>query len=168
MSKWIIGVIVLIIIIGGAWYWYTSSSTPQVPAEAQDSLNVPLPAQASTTSSTSTPSAPSTVSVSTDPTLGGYLVASNGMALYEYSQDMVGMSMCTGTCAITWPPYTVASSSPLTSGSGVAGELTTIERSDGTYQVAYNGLPLYYYSKDTKPGDTTGENVGGLWSVAQP
>ncbi len=164
MSKWIIGVIVLIIIIGSAWYWYTSVPGSSVPSTAEASFSAP---SATTTPETGGSSA-STISVSTDPTLGSYLVAGNGMALYEYSKDMVGMSMCTGTCAITWPPYVVASSSPLTAEDGVAGELTTIERNDGTYQVAYNGLPLYYYSEDTKPGDTTGENVGGTWTVAQP
>jgi len=35
-------------------------------------------------------------------------------------------------------------------------------------QVTYNGIPLYYYSKDTKPGDTTGEGVGGIWHVVKP
>lgn len=165
MSKWIIGVIGLIIIIGGAWYWYSTPPTTPIPAAAQASLAVPV----ATTSDESGTSSPSTISVSTDPTLGDYLVASNGMTLYEYSKDIVGMSACTGTCALAWPPYTVpASTTPLTEGDGLAGELTSIQRADGTFQVAYNGIPLYYYAKDTKPGDTTGENVGGTWTVAQP
>ena len=28
--------------------------------------------------------------------------------------------------------------------------------------------PLYYYAKDTKAGDTTGQGVGGKWFVASP
>ncbi len=32
-------------------------------------------------------------------------------------------------------------------------------------QVTYNGLPLYYWQGDAKPGDATGQGVGGF-SVA--
>lgn len=164
MSKWIMGVLIVIIIIGGVWYWY-AAPTPSVPAAAQVSITMPI----ATATSTSATTSPSTVSVSTDPTLGDYLVANNGMTLYEYSKDVVGMSMCAGTCALAWPPYTVpASTTPLIAGSGVTGDITTIQRADGSFQVAYKGMPLYYYSKDTKPSDTTGENVGGVWTVAQP
>jgi hypothetical protein len=39
----------------------------------------------------------------------------------------------------------------------VTGTLGTITRADnGAVQVTYNGLPLYFFSKDTKPGDTNG------------
>jgi predicted lipoprotein with Yx(FWY)xxD motif len=46
--------------------------------------------------------------------------------------------------------------------------LSTIQRSDGTTQIAYNGHPLYYYSKDVNPGDTNGQGVGGVWFVISP
>jgi hypothetical protein len=29
-------------------------------------------------------------------------------------------------------------------------------------------MPLYYYAKDAKAGDTTGQGVGGKWFVASP
>jgi predicted lipoprotein with Yx(FWY)xxD motif len=45
--------------------------------------------------------------------------------------------------------------------------LGTLTRADGTVQVTYNGLPLYGWKSDAKPGDTTGEGVGGF-SVATP
>ena len=38
--------------------------------------------------------------------------------------------------------------------------LVTITRDDGTIQVTYNGLPLYHYSGDSPPGDTTGNYPG--------
>ena len=50
----------------------------------------------------------------------------------------------------------------------MTGTLTTFARPDGTMQVAYNGIPLYYFAKDTKAGDTTGQGVGGKWFVASP
>jgi predicted lipoprotein with Yx(FWY)xxD motif len=39
---------------------------------------------------------------------------------------------------------------------------------DGTKIVTYNKMPLYYYAKDTKPGDTTGQGVGSVWYVVGP
>ena len=44
----------------------------------------------------------------------------------------------------------------------------TITRDDGTMQVTYNGLPLYRFANDTAAGQTNGEGVAGLWSVAKP
>ncbi len=35
-------------------------------------------------------------------------------------------------------------------------------------QWAFKGLPVYYYVKDMKPGDATGEGAGGgLWHVVK-
>ena len=34
--------------------------------------------------------------------------------------------------------------------------------------VTYKGLPLYYYKGDKNPGDTNGNNIGGVWSVVKP
>ena len=44
----------------------------------------------------------------------------------------------------------------------------TTARTDGTTQVTYNGWPLYYWIKDQKPGDATGQDVGGVWYVLSP
>ena len=30
------------------------------------------------------------------------------------------------------------------------------------------GKPLYLFVKDTKPGDTSGDGVGGVWHLAKP
>jgi hypothetical protein len=35
-------------------------------------------------------------------------------------------------------------------------------------QVAYNGHPLYTYSKDSDSGDAYGQGIGGKWFVATP
>ena len=50
----------------------------------------------------------------------------------------------------------------------MTGQLTTFARPDGTMQVAYNGIPLYYFAGDTKAGDTTGQGKNGKWFVASP
>ena len=51
---------------------------------------------------------------------------------------------------------------------GANGTLATITRDDGTMQVTYNGMPLYGFAADKAPGDTKGDGVGGVWSVAKP
>jgi predicted lipoprotein with Yx(FWY)xxD motif len=43
-----------------------------------------------------------------------------------------------------------------------------VTRDDGTKQWAYQGKPLYTWSKDSKPGDRTGDGVNNLWRVAKP
>ena len=34
-------------------------------------------------------------------------------------------------------------------------------------QWAYKGKPVYLWSKDTKPGDTTGDNFNNVWHVVK-
>ena len=48
------------------------------------------------------------------------------------------------------------------------GPYTIVTRDDGKRQWAYKGWPLYYWSKDTKTGDKTGDGFNGVWKVARP
>ena len=95
--------------------------------------------------------------------LGEHLVAPGGMTLYRYTRDAAGTSTCTDTCAVNWPPYLTAYL-PAEKGS----KLGTTARKDGALQVTYDGQPLYFWIKDSKPGDTTGQNVGQVWFVVKP
>ena len=55
---------------------------------------------------------------------------------------------------------------PATAGPGVTGTLTTITRSGGSLQAAYDGHPLYTYVGDTAPGQAKGDGLnlsGGVW-----
>jgi predicted lipoprotein with Yx(FWY)xxD motif/uncharacterized cupredoxin-like copper-binding protein len=113
------------------------------------------------------PAPPITVFVRQDPALGPILTDPNGMTLYLFTQDTVpGESTCYDQCAANWPPFTAPE--PLGLPGGVEGELTTITRTDGTTQIAYNGIPLYYFAKDTQPGETNGQGVGDVWFVVHP
>jgi hypothetical protein len=47
-------------------------------------------------------------------------------------------------------------------GAGVTGQLGTLTRADGTTQVTYAGLPLYFWEGDKKPGDITGNGIEGF------
>lgn len=110
----------------------------------------------------------STVQVAEHPTYGKMLVDANGMTLYVFAKDDPGMSNCYDACAQNWPPLTVAKGETPTAGPGVTGTLGVIERKDGTYQVTYNDMPLYYFFKDKNPGDANGQGIKGIWFVVHP
>jgi predicted lipoprotein with Yx(FWY)xxD motif len=97
-------------------------------------------------------------------TIGGVTVLTNakGFTVYWFAPDSPTRSACNGSCAAYWPPV----KGPATLAAGVAGSLTTITRSDGSKQAAYNGHPLYTYIGDSKPGQASGNNItlnGGRW-----
>lgn len=108
-----------------------------------------------------------TVQVRKDATHGDILVGADGMTLYIFGRDEENVSNCSGPCAINWPPVIVSYGEP-SAGAGVGGKLGLITRDDGAQQVTYNGLPLYGWINDQKPGDTTGHGVGGNWFVVEP
>lgn len=100
-------------------------------------------------------------------TLGTYLVGPDGRTLYIFEADMTpGSSACVDACADVWPPLVVEDGVPVLAGPGITGGFTTIERPNGSLQVAYDGRPLYLYVGDSGPGDTTGQGVGDVWFVA--
>jgi predicted lipoprotein with Yx(FWY)xxD motif len=125
----------------------TASPAPSTPAHASAATGTATVAAASSSS------------------FGTILTGSKGMTLYTHSGDAAGTSTCTGGCATAWPPLAVPAGQQPTPGTGVTGALTTLTRADGTIQVAYDGLPLYYWQGDTKPGDVTGDGMDGF-SVA--
>jgi predicted lipoprotein with Yx(FWY)xxD motif len=100
--------------------------------------------------------------------LGAYLVAPNGMTLYTLKLDALGASSCVDNCAAAWPPYTVESADSISVGDGIPGTLGTIERADGSLQVTYNDMPLYFWQNDAAPGDATGHNFRTVWQVVAP
>jgi predicted lipoprotein with Yx(FWY)xxD motif len=114
--------------------------------------------------SASTPQA-TTLQIANNPTLGKILVNSAGYTLYVFKNDSPGQSTCSGSCATLWPPLTIPKDAHPTAATGIKGLLGVIQRSDGSYQVTYNGAPLYTFSGDAKPGDTTGQGFKNLWYV---
>ena len=117
---------------------------------------------------TSTPVASSSATLSLGSTSPGkVLVGANGRTLYLFEKDMGGKSSCTGGCAAEWPPFTTTGKP--SAGAGVnAAMLSVTKRPDGKSQVVYAGHPLYYYTADTKAGDTNGQGLdafGAKWYV---
>lgn len=94
----------------------------------------------------------------------GALVGATGMTLYTFDKDTAGSgkSACNGACATNWPPFMAADSDK------PAGDFTIVTRGDGKKQWAAKGWPLYYWAKDSKPGDKTGDGVNGVWKTAKP
>ncbi|GEM_PF-1263495 len=107
------------------------------------------------------------IKVSSKTGLGTFLVDENGMTLYLYTKDTPGVSNCKDACLTAWPPL-LTSGDPRADDGVTASKLGTITRDDGSLQVTYNDLPLYYYITDVQPGDTTGQAVGGVWYVVAP
>lgn len=86
------------------------------------------------------------------------------MSLYTFDKDAAGgAGVCNGPCATNWPP--LAATAGDAPGGDSAGVIT---RDDGSRQWALKGKPLYYWSKDQKPGDKTGDSFDGIWKVATP
>ncbi len=96
-----------------------------------------------------------------DAALGKILTDGDGKTLYVFTADTAGTSSCSGACANNWPALTSAAAPTL--GTGLdAEDFTTIA---GTNQIAFYGHPLYYFAKDTAPGQTNGQGIGGKWFV---
>lgn len=93
---------------------------------------------------------------------GPVLAGENGMTLYTFKKDTQGVSNCNDDCAANWPPY-------MAEGNAMAdGEYSIIKRADGSMQWARNGMPLYFWVKDAKMGDATGDGVKGVWDAVRP
>ena len=98
-----------------------------------------------------------------------YLVGPNGMSLYFFANDSAGVSNCSGQCIKNWPALTVPNGQEPTTVETATGAKAVITRADdGTRQMTYNGLPLYFFAGDKLPGETTGDGVGGVWKLARP
>ena len=96
--------------------------------------------------------------------LGSVLVDSQGMTLYMFTPDTATTSACYGGCAALWPPLLLTGK--LRAAIGLQTPLLgTLQRTDGSLQVTYNGHPLYYFAKDAKAGDTNGQGLFGKWWV---
>jgi predicted lipoprotein with Yx(FWY)xxD motif len=94
----------------------------------------------------------------------GVLVGPNGMTLYTFDKDTAdsGKSMCNGPCATNWPPLMAEESDK------AVGDYSVITRDDGKKQWAVKGKPVYFWSKDAKPGDKTGDGFNKVWQTAKP
>ena len=150
----------------------TGTGATTAPAATTATTPSQAAAGASTAASAGASAATTGATVEAKPvgSIGTVLVAgSNGMTVYTFAKDVKdsGKSACAGDCLAKWPALTVPAGQTPTPGSGVTGKLGTITREDdGTLQVTYNGLPLYFFINDKAPGDATG--VYTNWAAVKP
>ncbi|MBP3964939.1 plastocyanin/azurin family copper-binding protein [Paenibacillus lignilyticus] len=97
--------------------------------------------------------------------LGSYLTDGKGRTLYYFTKDAADLESCQGSCLQAWPIFH-ADQLQIPSSLNAA-DFGMYMRADGTMQTTYKGWPLYYFAKDTAPGDVNGEAVGGVWFAAK-
>jgi predicted lipoprotein with Yx(FWY)xxD motif len=149
-----------------------SETTPAASSPAVTAGSPPASATAPA-ASVSPPSATSTAGAGVDlmtasSSAGDIVVDAKGMSVYFFTKDVKdsGTSACTGGCLTAWPPLLTTSDEPKVE--GVTGTVGTITTPEGAKQVTLNGLPLYYFAKDTKAGDILGQGVNDVWYLADP
>ena len=147
-----IAMAVLIAACGGSSKTATKTSASSVPSTSA----------ASTSGSSSTRVA--LITSKHNGKLGTILADGNKkMTVYLFEGDKGKSSSCTGPCASVWPAVT---GKPKATNGATSADLGTIKRPDGTMQVTYKGLPLYFFHNDSAAGDTNGNYTG--WSLVHP
>lgn len=160
---------VAVAFVGAACSGGTGATTaPATLAPATTAPSTAAPATAAPASEA--PAAEATVNAEVVGDAGTILVdGATGLTLYIFTEDVKdsGKSVCTGDCLVAWPALTVEAGETPTGGEGVTGALGTITREDdGSLQVTYNGLPLYFFQNDKEPGDLNG--VYPKWETVAP
>jgi predicted lipoprotein with Yx(FWY)xxD motif len=102
--------------------------------------------------------------------LNPVIVDGKGMTLYRFDNDTSNppKSNCNGDCAKTWPPVEIAPGGKIFIAGVKKADVGVVKRDDGYLQVTIKGHAIYRFNKDTKPGDTKGQGVGGTWFGVQP
>ena len=182
MRHWptLLGVALVLILLVSACGATPTASPAAAPAPAPTATSAPALTMAPAATATTAPAATATtaanpapapntqapgLAVAHDAKLGDILTDAKGMTLYIYTKDTPGTSVCYNGCATAWPPFLVSAGALPTAPAGFTGAFATTTRTDGTMQLTYNGMPLYYYVKDKNPGDVTGQGVGSVWYV---
>lgn len=170
MKRRTLGTLVVMLLVVAACGTETGGDATTVPPEATTTTadaGQEEPADTTTTAAepgdTTTTSAASMDGVQVaDTDLGPILVDPDGFTLYVFTVDTGGESACYDACADLWPP--VPADTPISSDLDDS-MFGSTERTDGTQQLTVNGMPLYLYTPDTNPGDTTGQGFNDVWFV---
>ncbi len=94
----------------------------------------------------------------------GVLVTKDGFSLYVFDNDIAGsgQSVCNQPCSNVFPPYVAGAKD------SAKGDMSLINRQDGSKQWAYKGRPLYRFYADDRPGQQGGDGINrNLWHIAR-
>lgn len=83
--------------------------------------------------------------------------ADGAKPIYTWDRDEPGKSNCSGQCLVAWPAVIAPA------GAKPVGKWTTITRTDGTQQWAYDGKPVYTFVRDSD-SKANGDGMNG-WHV---
>lgn len=99
--------------------------------------------------------------------LGLMLVDGTGYTIYRYDRDTTNppRSNCTGACATKWIPVKAGGPAPIDVDRSLIGQIT---RDDGTEQLTLAGWPLYHFTGDSEPADTSGQGADQAWYPIAP
>ncbi|MEV7094421.1 hypothetical protein AB0M80_16475 [Amycolatopsis sp. NPDC051045] len=137
----------------------------QMPGMQQGQVVLPMPQ-----SITADPNNPAKSQLRAAKTfdLGLLLVDGTGYTIYRYDRDSTNppRSNCTGACATKWVPVKAGGNlPPVDVDQSLIGQ---VNRDDGTQQLTLAGWPLYHYTGDSEPADTSGQALDQAWYPIAP
>jgi len=97
---------------------------------------------------------------------GTKMIDSHGLTIYRLSSDRAGRSHCSAACKRVWVPVTSPGGKPHAGAGFRQSDVGSMQRSDGSDQVTFDGFPLYYFTGDKTPGETGGEGRTALAGTA--
>lgn len=104
------------------------------------------------------------ITTATKAPFGTYLVDGAGRAVYILEGTRgTPAERCSGQCLAVWPPLHVTT--PPTAAAGVDPARLSTMMAHGQTHVTYDGWTLFYYHRDRRPGDTTGQHVRDAWGT---
>jgi predicted lipoprotein with Yx(FWY)xxD motif len=139
----------------------------QMPGMQQQQGQVVLPMPQSITADPNNP-AKSQLRAAKTFDLGLLLVDGTGFTIYRYDRDTSNppRSNCTDACAAKWIPVKAGGNlAPIDVDQSLIGQIT---RDDGTQQLTLAGWPLYHFTGDTEPADTSGQGADDAWYPIAP
>ncbi len=149
----------------GGGYAAAGGAGMQMPGMQQGQVVLPMPQ-----SITGDPNNPAKSQLRAAKTfdLGLLLVDGTGYTIYRYDRDTTNppRSNCTGACASKWIPVKAGGNlAPIDVDQSLIGQIT---RDDGTDQLTLAGWPLYHFTGDTEPADTSGQGLDQAWYPIAP
>lgn len=164
----VLGIVLLVVVLIIAACAPAAAAPAQAPAASNNSAASAANSNASSNSSAAPAAAgPVVLQVASHDQQGKFLVDGKGMTLYMFTKDTKDTTNCYDKCESAWPPL-LQSDKPTVKDGVDAKLLGTTMRKDGSTQVTYAGMPLYYYFEDKAPGDVLGQNSNKVWFVVAP